>query len=60
VDAMSTAPRRQGKLLIYFDKNGLGYILGDFFTDTSGHPAEPEGNSPNEKATSHLFFPTCF
>jgi hypothetical protein len=21
-----------------FDKNGLGYILGDFFTNSSGHP----------------------
>jgi hypothetical protein len=22
----------------HFDKNGLGYILGDFFSNTSGHP----------------------
>jgi hypothetical protein len=21
-----------------FEKNGLGYILGDFFTNSSGHP----------------------
>jgi hypothetical protein len=25
-------------LCINFDKNGLGYILGDFFTNSSGHP----------------------
>jgi hypothetical protein len=24
---------------IDFDKNGLGYILGDFFTNLSGHPS---------------------
>jgi hypothetical protein len=23
---------------LIFTKNGLGYILGDFFTNTSGHP----------------------
>jgi hypothetical protein len=23
---------------IQFDKNGLGYILGDYFTNSSGHP----------------------
>jgi hypothetical protein len=26
-------------ICIKFDKNGLGYILGDFFTNASGHPA---------------------
>jgi hypothetical protein len=25
------------KLCISFDKNGLGHILGDFFTNSSGH-----------------------
>jgi hypothetical protein len=25
------------KIYISFDKNGLGYILGDFFTNSSGH-----------------------
>jgi hypothetical protein len=25
-------------VLCNFDKNGLGYILGDFFTNSSGHP----------------------
>jgi hypothetical protein len=25
-------------LCINFDKNGLGYILDDFFTNSSGHP----------------------
>jgi hypothetical protein len=25
-------------LCINFDKKGLGYILGDFFTNSSGHP----------------------
>jgi hypothetical protein len=29
------------KLCINFDKNGLGYILGDFFTNSSGHAAHP-------------------
>jgi hypothetical protein len=27
------------KFCIDFDKNGLGYILGDFFANSSGHPA---------------------
>jgi hypothetical protein len=27
------------RLCINFDKNGLGYILGDFITSSSGHPA---------------------
>jgi hypothetical protein len=26
-------------LCINFDKNELGYTLGDFFTPSSGHPA---------------------
>jgi hypothetical protein len=26
------------KLCIDYEKNGLGYILGDFFTTSSGHP----------------------
>jgi hypothetical protein len=27
------------RILQYFgQKNGLGYILGDFFTNSSGHP----------------------
>jgi hypothetical protein len=26
------------KICIHFDKNGLCYILGDFFTNSSGHP----------------------
>jgi hypothetical protein len=25
-------------------KNGLGYILGDFFTNSSGHPARKRQN----------------
>jgi hypothetical protein len=25
---------------IHFGKNGLGYILGDFFPNSSGHPAQ--------------------
>jgi hypothetical protein len=29
-------------LCTYFDKNGFSYILGDFFTNSSGHP-EGEG-----------------
>jgi hypothetical protein len=28
----------------YFDNNGLGYILGDSFTNSSGHPGP---NLPN-------------
>jgi hypothetical protein len=28
---------------IYFDNNVLGYILGDFFTKSSGHP-DQEGS----------------
>jgi hypothetical protein len=35
------SPRK--KLCINFDNNGLGYILGGFFTDSSGHP---EGDAP--------------
>jgi hypothetical protein len=31
-------PRKKG--CINFGKNVLGYILGDFFTSTSGHPAQ--------------------
>jgi hypothetical protein len=31
-------PRK--KLCINFDKSGLGYILGDFFTNSSGHPGQ--------------------
>jgi hypothetical protein len=27
------------KIRFNFDKNALGYILGDFFTYSSGHPA---------------------
>jgi hypothetical protein len=27
------------KLCINLNKNGRGYILGDFFTNSSGHPA---------------------
>jgi hypothetical protein len=27
------------RLYINIDKNGLGYILDDFFTNSSGHPA---------------------
>jgi hypothetical protein len=31
------------KLLLNFDKqNWLGYVLGDFFTNSSGHPAVNE------------------
>jgi hypothetical protein len=30
--------RPRKKLWINFDKNGLGYILGGFFADSSGHP----------------------
>jgi hypothetical protein len=26
-------------VLIFYKKTGLGYILGDFFTNSSGHPA---------------------
>jgi hypothetical protein len=29
-------------IFINFDINGLGYILGDFFTNPSGHPAHRE------------------
>jgi hypothetical protein len=25
---------------LFFEKNGSDYILGDFFTNTSGHPAQ--------------------
>jgi hypothetical protein len=28
------------RLCINFDKNGLGYILGDFFANSSGHPVQ--------------------
>jgi hypothetical protein len=40
VDAMSTASRRQGgKVMFYLlTTKGLGYILGDIFTNSSGHP----------------------
>jgi hypothetical protein len=30
-------------LIINFVQNGLGYILGDFFANTSGHPAFESG-----------------
>jgi hypothetical protein len=30
------------KLCIDFDRNGLGYILGDFCTNSSGHPAQKQ------------------
>jgi hypothetical protein len=29
---------KRKKLLINFVKNGLGYVLGDFFTNSPGHP----------------------
>jgi hypothetical protein len=43
---------RRRKLCIHFDKNGLGRILGDFFTNTSGHPASIAGHNEifNEKS----------
>jgi hypothetical protein len=31
----------QEKLSINLMKNGLGYTLGDFFTNASGHPVRP-------------------
>jgi hypothetical protein len=35
-----------------FDENELGYILGDFFTDSSGHPAN-RGRFGNKKMRCH-------
>jgi hypothetical protein len=33
------APFFHGKICaLIFTRNGLGYILGDFFTNSSGHP----------------------
>jgi hypothetical protein len=31
-------------------KNGLGYILGDFFANSSGHPAQKWTNKPHQDA----------
>jgi hypothetical protein len=44
------------KLCINFDKNGLGYILGDFFTSSSGHPARNAGRQerPNFLLNGHI------
>jgi hypothetical protein len=36
----------------YFDKNGLGFILGDVFTNTSGHP-EGELDDMGTKVKGH-------
>jgi hypothetical protein len=30
--------------VLIFTRNGLGYVLGDFFTNASGHPGEEERN----------------
>jgi hypothetical protein len=35
--------------LLIFTKNGLGYILGDFFTNASGHPASIQFFRPRLK-----------
>jgi hypothetical protein len=38
-------------LLLATAKNVLGYILGDFFTNSSGHPrSEPGSSADNENA----------
>jgi hypothetical protein len=34
------------ELCIYLHKNGLGYFLGDFFTNSSGHPDASVGGMP--------------
>jgi hypothetical protein len=31
-------PLRHAASYVFFDKNGLGYILGVFFTNSSSHP----------------------
>jgi hypothetical protein len=33
------------KWRIHFDKNGLGYLLGEFFANLSGHPDPSHGNA---------------
>jgi hypothetical protein len=40
------------KLRITFDKIGLGYFLGDFFTNASGHPAVRPGQETVKKEKS--------
>jgi hypothetical protein len=41
------------RLCIILDRNGLGYILGNFFTYSSGHPdANPRYSSFKIKAAS--------
>jgi hypothetical protein len=32
----------QKSSLLILPKNGLGYILGDYFTNASGHPVKDE------------------
>jgi hypothetical protein len=37
---LPVALKTEGTLCIHFDhKNVFGYIMGDFFTNSSGHPA---------------------
>jgi hypothetical protein len=35
---LATFSHNYGYAFMYFGKNGLGYILDDFFTILSGHP----------------------
>jgi hypothetical protein len=32
-----------------FTENGLGHILGDFFTNSSGHPAQKQSHTAFEQ-----------
>jgi hypothetical protein len=39
-------------------KNGLGYILGDFFTNSSGHPARKFDSELNTRLIKYSSIPT--
>jgi hypothetical protein len=41
--------------LLVFTKNGLGYIVSDFFTNASGHPVRPRLARKNDR-DFHLVF----
>jgi hypothetical protein len=52
--------------IIFLTKNGLGYILGDHFTNSSGHPDVPTVTSAltsprfDDKTQGRLSLPTIF
>jgi hypothetical protein len=45
-----------GQLCIYFDKNGLGHILGDFFSQAHpGHPGSEQQTQRDPKKGEAVF-----